>query len=106
MSKRIVCVLLALIMLVGLIPAGVYTFAEDGKMVIEAAKNGIVDGKYYVDGVLMKSVGIVKLGNDYYYITDSGKVYVGKITVAASKTNGLISAGVYTFAEDGKMIVS
>ena len=66
-------------------------------------KNGVVDGKYYVDGELVKAAGIVEWNGDFYFVTDSGKVYVGSIYVAASKTNGLIDSGKHTFDAEGKM---
>ena len=50
---------------------------------------GVVDGKYYENGTLKKSVGLVKVEDAYYYVTDSGKVYVGKIYVSEAKANGL-----------------
>jgi len=85
----------------GLKPSQKYEFGADGKMIIN---NGIVDGVYYVDGTVVKSVGLVQYNGDYYYITDSGKVYVGSIYVAASKTNGLKPSQKYEFGADGKMI--
>ena len=89
----------------GLVPAGKYTFAADGKMVIEAPKEGIVNGKYYVGGQLAKNAGAVKVGDDYYYITATGSVYVGKISIGEVKTNGLIPAGSYDTDDSGKLII-
>ena len=87
----------------GLVPAGKYEFDENGKMVV---KNGVIDGFYYEDGAVVKGKGIVKIGDDYYYVTQNGSVYAGDtLTIAESKTNGLIPAGKYEFDEDGKMIL-
>ena len=47
---------------------GYYTFDADGKIVI---KNGIVDGKYYIDGVLQKAYRMVMIDGDYYFISDN-----------------------------------
>ena len=85
----------------GLIPAGPYTFGEDGKMIL---KNGIVDGYYYIDSVLQKGVGVIEYEDDLYYITATGKCFVGTISIGAAKTNGLCDPGTYEFGEDGRMI--
>ncbi len=89
----------------GYVVPGSYTFGEDGKMIIEEAKNGIVDGKYYVDGQLVKGAGVVEVEGDYYYITSNGSVYVGTISIGEAKSNGYLDSGAYTFGADGKMII-
>ena len=87
----------------GLFPAGVYSFDSDGKMIL---KQGIVDGFYYIDGVVQKSAGVVKIDNSYYYIGQRGQVYKGSsLYLNAEMTNGLFPAGVYSFDADGKMIL-
>ena len=95
----------------GLMPSTTYTFGDDGKMVI---KNGIYseklgDGKeylfYYVDNVRQINTGLVQLDDgSYIYVCSGANLAVGSRYV--SKTNGLMSAGNYTFGTDGKMIVS
>ena len=85
----------------GLLPAGTYTFGADGKLEL---KNGFVDGRYYVDGVMQVNLGLIKVGEDYYYIHGNGAVQVGTFYVNAGKTNGLLPAGTYTFGADGKLI--
>ena len=86
----------------GLKPAGKYDFDADGKMIIN---NGVVDGFYYENGVLVKGAGLVMVGGDFYYITQKGSVYVGNnLSITAAKTNGLMPAGKYSFGTDGKMI--
>ena len=94
-----------------LMAKGTYSFDADGKMVI---KNGIYseklgDGKeylfYYVDNVRQVNIGLVQLDDgSYIYVRSGANLAVGSYYV--SKTNGLMSAGNYTFGTDGKMIVS
>ena len=76
----------------------------------EAPKNGIVeeDGvyHYYVNNVMQKNLGLVKIGDDYYYVCYSGKLKQnGKQTVTAAQVANYpeLSAGVYFFGEDCKM---
>ena len=93
----------------GLLTEGNYTFDNEGKIVFSVEpekKNGIVEENgslyYYVDGVLT-GAGLIKIGDDYYYVkTSSGEVVHGRrywITV----TNGLLSAGIYNFDKHGRM---
>ena len=93
----------------GLMDAGYYDFAEDGKMIRtgpDQSKNGLVAENgglyYYVDGVLTYA-GLIEIDGDYYYINSSCKAVTGRYWVF--KTNGLMDAGYYNFAEDGKMIM-
>ena len=89
----------------GLVEPGKYTFDEDGKMIIESAKNGIVNGMYYEDGELIKGAGVVEFEGNYYFINMAGKVYIGSISIGEAKTNGYIAAGSYTTDADGKLII-
>lgn len=86
----------------GLMPAGEYQFDETGRMIL---KNGLVEEDgivyYYVNDVKTYG-GLVKIGDDLYYIRSNYRPAVGSYYV--SKTNNLLPAGVYNFAEDGKMI--
>ena len=94
-----------------LMPNGTYTFDEDGKMKI---KNGIYreklgDGKeylfYYVDNVRQINTGLVQLDDgSYIYVRSGANLAVGDYYV--TKTNGLLPNGVYTFGDDGKMIIN
>ena len=92
----------------GLLDAGIYTFDDAGKIIFpEKPKNGIVAENeslyYYVDGVLT-GAGLIKIGNDYYYVrTSTGEVVHGR-SYWVTDTNGLLPAGSYTFGTDGKMI--
>ena len=95
----------------GLMPVGKYTFDTDGKMIDPPTpgpvKNGIVaeNGSlyYYVDGVLT-GAGLVQIDGDYYYVrTSNGEVIHGR-SYWVTATNGLLPAGLYRFADDGKLI--
>ena len=98
-----------------LLPSGVYTFADDGKMVNPPdpdqpgteKKNGIVEENgslyYYVDGVLT-GAGLIQIDGDYYYVkTSTGEVVHGR-TYWITATNDLLPSALYTFADDGKLI--
>ena len=91
----------------GLVVPGIYTFdAETGKMIRKDIKNGIVDGYYYVDNVKTGIGGLVKWNGNYYYVSKSGKVYVGtfKLTDEQAGKAGL-KGGTYTFdPETGAML--
>lgn len=63
---------------------------------------------YMVDGFVKKNVGLVRFGDDFYYVTYDGSVYMNRF-YAITKTNafsGTIKAGKYYFGEDGKMHIS
>ncbi|MBR6744962.1 MAG: phosphodiester glycosidase family protein [Clostridia bacterium] len=93
----------------GLISAGTYTFGADGKM--EIPFTGVKpDGDilyYYKDGKLgsgLYNSELVEIDGSIYLVKFSGKVAANETRfVAASKTNGLIGAGTYTFGADGKL---
>ena len=85
----------------GLKPKGTYEFDAEAKMVI---KQGIVDGYYYVDGEKTGG-GLIMIEGSYYYVESNGKVIMNKSHWVGT-TNGLLSAGTYRFAEDGKMIMT
>ena len=83
-------------------------FGEDGKMGL--LKNGIVkeeDGKlYYYDNNTIKGAGLIKIGDDYYYVrTSTGEVVTGEYCITV--TNGI--EGFYAgqkcvFDENGKFV--
>lgn len=96
----------------GLLTEGNYTFDNKGKIVFSVEpekKNGIVEENgslyYYVDGVLT-GAGLIKIGDDYYYVkTSSGEVVHGR-RYWITATNGLpVKAGWYQFTDDGKMLI-
>ena len=97
-----------------LLPVGLYSFGSDGKMIDPPTtepdepevKNGIVAERgslyYYVDGVLT-GAGLVQVDGSYYYVrTSNGEVIHGR-SYWVTATNGLLPAGLYRFADDGKM---
>ncbi|MFB2020518.1 InlB B-repeat-containing protein [Pseudoflavonifractor sp. P01025] len=102
----------------GLLPSGVYTFDESGKMVNVPStdpsepepevKNGIVEENgslyYYVDGV-RTAAGLIQIDGDYYYVKTSNCEVVHGRTYWVTVTNGLLPSGQYVFADDGKMIL-
>ncbi len=99
----------------GHLPAGTYTFGEDGKMIIEV-KDGFVTGAdgnlyYYVNDELIKT-GLTKIDGNYYYLsTTNGKVAVNVTRQVAynciddSAKDRFTTTGTYTFGEDGKMVI-
>ena len=94
----------------GLLPDGYYTFDDTGKMIDppkqDLKKNGIVseDGSlYYYENGFRTYAGLIKLGDDYYYVRTGGEVVHGR-SYWITKTNGLMAERSYKFAEDGKMI--
>ena len=91
-------------------PEGSYEFDAQGRMILPgdpAAKNGIVaeDGSlfYYVDNVRTYA-GLIKIGNDYYYVRYGGEVVHGT-DYWVTKNNDLMPSARYNFADDGKMIL-
>ncbi len=95
----------------GLLPAGIYEFGADGKMIVPRAKNGVVqdeDGeiRYYVDDVAQYAGLVQDSEGNYYYINSTKKAVKNcKYGIGESRTNGLLPAGIYEFGADGKMIV-
>ena len=95
----------------GLMPIGKYTFDSDGKMIDPPTPGPVKDGivaengslYYYIDGVLT-GAGLVQIDDDYYYVrTSNGEVIHGR-SYWVTATNGLLPAGLYRFADDGKLI--
>ena len=103
----------------GLVPAGRYTFDNEGRMVNPPVvkpdepdvtiKNGIVEENgglyYYVNNVLQLGAGAVKLTDEqgkvfYIYVRSNGQLAVGAFWVADG--NGLLEAGQYVFDVDGR----
>ena len=88
----------------GLMAPGSYDFDENGKMIV---KNGVVDGCYYEEGVLVKGKGLVQVGNDLYFVKQNGAVFTNStLYISAAKANGLVEAGIYRFDAEGRMIRS
>ena len=82
-----------------------YTFDENGYFTPKFAadaKNGIVDGCYYVDGNIVYGAGLIAYEGGYIYVRSNGMVATGKYWV--TNTNGLMESNYYTFGDDGMMI--
>ena len=89
-----------------------YDFDADGVIVHDedTSKNGICDGDgskfYYVDGI-KSGVGLIKVGDSYYYAKTSTAEIVRDRTYWISNTNDLsIDPGMYHFDSDGRMILN
>ena len=83
------------------LPAGVgikYSFGADGKML-----QGIVDGYYYNNGQKTYA-GLVKIGEDYYYIGKDFKPVCGKSQFAIIVNCDLTGGVSYTFDAEGKLV--
>ena len=91
------------------LPEWGYYFDENGVILHDpdTSKNGILeeDGVlyYYVDGIKAPA-GLIKIGEDYYYVKSNGQLIVNA-TYYCSKMNGLFPEGPYAFDENGKMIM-
>ena len=89
----------------GLLPAGMYRFDAEGKIIM-AAELVNEDGTmyYYKDGRRVDNAGLI-LYNGAYYLISSGAMPICNETRYVSRTNGLMPAGEYTFGADGKMVI-
>ena len=92
-----------------MLPETEYIFDEEGVIAHHAdtSLNGIHtdDGidYYFIDGV-KAYMGLIKIGEDYYYFRNSGAQVKGQ-SYWITKTNGLVPEGSYVFDEDGKLIL-
>lgn len=90
------------------LPEWGYYFDESGVILHDedTSKNGILnDGEnlyYYVDGI-KAPVGMIKIGDDYYYANSKGQLIVNQ-TYYCSRMNGLMEEGTYAFDAEGKLI--
>ena len=90
------------------LPEWGYYFDENGVILHDedTSKNGILkDGEdlfYYVDGI-KAPVGMIKIGDDYYYANSKGQLIVNQ-TYYCSRMNGLMEEGTYAFDAEGKLI--
>ena len=96
----------------GLLPAGLYTFDNDGKIMIPEAEEGYdgiveIDGVlyYYVDGIKMAGAGVVEMTDDngetfYIYVKTDGKLATG--IYWPTKINGELETGAYNWGTNGR----
>lgn len=85
------------------ISAGTYMFDSNGHLhtgfAFHNQKFGI---RYYVNGVIANSLGIVEDGGNLYYIKSAGSYAKDEyVVVTEAKANSLIAAGTYYFNADG-----
>ena len=92
---------------------GYYDFGEDGKLVgpwVDTSMNGVLTGDdgnlhYYVNGAIQYGLGLIKVGDDQYYVRGNGLVAVGKYYIGAGYTGcSDLTPGYYDFGEDGKFV--
>ena len=83
-----------------MVPGGVYTFSEDGKL---CKNEGIVDLRYYENYRLMLGNGLTKVGENYIYVNSKGELIVDAEYYVPGNDLG-IASGIYTFDENGFMI--
>ncbi len=83
-------------------PCGNYEFGSDGKMLQGIAEKA--DGNYYyVNGKIdWQQAGLHKIGEDYYFVSASGKCVTGKYYAWATFCD--LPCGNYEFGADGKML--
>ena len=87
------------------LPAGKYTFDEEGRMVV---KNGPVDDKFYINGVAQNAYQIVEYEGYYYFISDGHRIAKNctiYLTNEFAYQAGL-PAGYYTFDSEGRLILN
>jgi len=94
------------------LPCGNYTFDDQGRMknppvVGEDGKlfTGLreeADGIYYYVNGKYGPAGLTKIGEDYYFVSTTGRVATGQYYCWA--TNCDLPCGLYHFAADGRMI--
>lgn len=82
-----------------------YVFGADGKS--NGAKNGIIDGVYYVDGHVGCGAGLIEVDGAIYYVRSNGQVAKGEyyVTNIANYEGEMkvVKGMKLTFGEDGKL---
>ena len=100
------------------IPAGIYYFDAEGKMVrpeapeAPEAKNGVINGYLYIDDVQQKAYQLVEYDGNFYFVSDGHKVIVdGYKNLSAKHVEGKILdngspilPGIYYFDSEGKLV--
>ena len=86
--------------------SGTFAFNEDGVWL--EGQTGLLDfygRRYYYENGMCKAAGLVKIGEDYYYIDPNYQPVTGKCWVAKPNTavTGM-TEGEYEFDDEGKLI--
>ena len=92
---------------------GVYKFDDEGKMVIEPYRHGIVDGYLYINDVKQTRYKLVEFEGDYYFINDGDKIVTDRELYLSEKfvtgftfpDGRAMEPGLYEFDAEGKMII-
>ncbi len=89
----------------GNLDATTYLFDEFGRMDM---RNGIVEENgslyYYVNGVLACGKGLIKLGDNYYYVRSDGEVVNNREYWITNTNDYDVLARIYKFDENGVML--
>ena len=78
---------------------GFYFFDAEGYMEI-TTRNGIVDGKFYVDGEVQYGAGLIEYNDGLIYVRSNGEVVIDQ-AYWITNTNNLLPAGCYEFDSEG-----
>ena len=78
-----------------------HIFDENG--ILQAKKNGIVDGYYYEDGDVVYSAGVINIDGNYYYVRSNGQVVCGQDYWITNVGESGLVAKKYTFDANGVM---
>ena len=78
---------------------GFYFFDAEGYMEI-TTRNGIVDGKFYVDGQVQYGAGLIEYNDGMIYVKSNGQVVMDQ-AYWITNTNNLLPAGCYEFDSEG-----
>ena len=85
-----------------------YLFAEDGMLLETLTHTGLLEANgniYYLVNGIGNHAGLIKIGEDYYYINGNYMAVTGEKTINEPWDNDLLPCGTYVFGEDGKMII-
>ena len=92
------------------LPAGLYEFGADGKMIISVTKNGPQDdGYFYINGArCQKLYRFVEFDGDWYFINDgykyakNARLYLGNAFLEGTD----FAPGYFVFGADGKLVTA
>ena len=87
----------------GLMPSATYNFDENGRLVFGTGIYTEGDTMYYYQDNERTYVGLIKIGDDYYYV--NGKCIVVTGSYYVTRNNGLLPSATYNFDEQGRMII-